>query len=538
VDSLSRSPRDPRRLHRFRARLCLQQTLDRYRQPLPSLHTDLPTQGFNSGFNSGFDAGFNQATTPVTRQGQQQGQQLAKQLAKQQRDRLVQLQQQIDKLDRGVFRFAVFGAVSRGKSALINALVGRDLLATGPTNGVTQWPQTLIWDEPFEPPFKPPFEPIRESTDTPAQPFPVELRVELIDTPGIDEISGEARADSAFAIAQQVDAILFVVSGDVTQTEYQALCRLWQAQKPLLVVFNKIDLYPDLDREAIVQRLQALGDRHQLPLRPEEVILTAAQPAPVLLSRPGFESGFTPNFEQPSGQPTEPRQETWITPPPQIEPLRTALRRLVQTEGETLLALNALTQARQLEVELAATAIRQREQAAEALIWNFVRTKAAIVGLNPLLVLDVLGGTVTDLLCIRQLAKLYGLPMTSHQAGKLLKTILWSNGGLLLGELLGGMAIGAGKSLGPPGFVGSAIAQAGIAGTGLYFVAQAAQRYLQQGCTWGPLGADTVMQRIFTEIDRDSLCDRLKREFTADRIDINHRINKTLNKNNEKLTAQ
>jgi GTPase SAR1 family protein len=481
--------RKQRRLARFRARLSLQQALDRFDRPQP----------------------------------QRRPSDHSETLAKRQRDGIMAIQTQIDKLDRGMFRLAVFGSVSRGKSALINALMGRELLQTGPTNGVTKWPQSLLWED---------WESLIDDlaiadsqaekvllaaihSDTgehseanapwdladdlvPEEP----LRLELIDTPGIDEIAGEARAAMAIEVAQQVDAILFVVSGDVTQTEYDALCELWQSGKPIVIVFNKIDLYPELDRQAIVDQLRALGDRQQLPLQANEIVLAAAQPSPILLHDP------SPDLDA-----NAPPTERWYTPPPQIDDLKQTIARILQRDGELLLAVNALIQAQQLETELAETAIALRDRDADDLIWNFVRTKAAVVACNPLLAIDVLGGTIADLLCIRQLAQLYGLPMTSHEAGRLLKTIIWSNGGLLLGEMLTGMSLGAGKAFGVPGFVGSAIAQAGIAGVGVYVVGRAAKEYLEQGCTWGPLGADTVLREILAQVDRDSLCDRIRREF-------------------------
>ena len=119
----------------------------------------------------------------------------------------------LNKLDYSVIRIAAFGLVSRGKSAVLNALLGQKILQTGPLHGVTQYPRSILW----------------HPSD--------KVQVELIDTPGLDEIQGEARAEIAREVVCQADLILFVVSGDITRTEYQALCELRQAQKPLILVF-------------------------------------------------------------------------------------------------------------------------------------------------------------------------------------------------------------------------------------------------------------------------------------------------------------
>jgi hypothetical protein len=409
------------------------------------------------------------------------------------RPELEVLKSSLDKLDQGVIRIATFGLVSRGKSAVVNALLGQKILQTGPINGVTQWPRSVRW--------------------TPSTGGKVQ--VELIDTPGLDEIEGEARAQMAREVAAQADLILFIVAGDITRTEYQALCELRQAQKPIILVFNKVDLYPDKDRETIYRQLQQLGTgspkdrRLQNMLSTDEIVMVAAEPAPLEV-----------RVEWPDGQVTY----EWETPPPQIDQLRQKILKVLNREGRSLLALNALFQARNAEARIAQKTLDFRRTEADDLIWRFTKYKALAVGLNPIGVVDVLGGTLADLALIRSLSRLYGLPMTSYEAGKLWKKIVVSSGGLLLGELGSSLLLGLGKSAsavastvdspsGLTAFAGSAIAQAGIAGYGAYTVGHAAQVYLEQGCTWGPLGPSTVIQDILTQVEPDTILYRLRQEL-------------------------
>jgi len=103
------------------------------------------------------------------------------------------------------------------------------------------------------------------------------------------------------------------VAGDITRTEYQALCELRQNQKPIILVFNKIDLYPDQDREAIYRQLQQLGTgspkdrRLQKTLTEDEIVMVAAEPAPLEV-----------RVEWPDGRVTY----EWETPPAQIDELK------------------------------------------------------------------------------------------------------------------------------------------------------------------------------------------------------------------------
>ena len=397
----------------------------------------------------------------------------------------------LDKLEERVIRIAAFGLVSRGKSSVVNALVGQKILKTGPINGVTQWPRAIHWDAPSG-----------------------KVQVEFIDTPGLDEISGESRATMARDVARQADLILFVVSGDITRTEYEALCELRQSHKPLLLVFNKIDLYPEKDRFEIYQQLQKLGvgNRHGgnlETLSTEEIVMVAAEPQAIPVRTEWGDGKIT---------------EEWESPPPQVDELREKILTILNREGRSLLALNALFQAREAEVSIAKKTLEIRAEEAESIIWTYAKYKALAVAVNPIGVLDVLGGLIADLTLIRSLARLYGLPITSFEAGKLWQTILISSGGLFLGELLTTLVLGLGKSAAaisgmfesPAAFTlygTTALAQGSMAGYGSYAIGKAAQVYLEQGCSWGSTGPSTVIAEILSQIDSETIIYRLKQEL-------------------------
>ena len=411
-----------------------------------------------------------------------------------------QLTTLVNKLDSSLLRVAVFGLVSRGKSAVINALMGEKVLETGPLNGVTQWPRSVYWTPEVAPSVK-----TKES-----------LKLELIDTPGLDEIEGQARGEVAREVAQQADLILFVVSGDVTQTEYLALQQLYTTRKPLLLVFNKVDLYPDADRDSVARNLQALwqqaeskSDLPQGARLVDDIVMVSAEPTPLQV-----------RVEWPDGR----MSEEWESPPAQIEPLRTKLFEIVREEGPTLVALNALRQAGVIEQKLAAETTALNQTNADELIWKYAKYKAIAVALNPVALLDMLGGIGSDIVMIRALSRLYGFPMTRFEASTLWQSIIRSSGTLLLSEFGTSLILGFGKSgaaiwsafesfSGLTAYAGAMTAQAGAAGYGTYAVGQAAKVYLQQGCTWGETGVNTVMQNILSQAKADSTLERLQAEI-------------------------
>ena len=405
---------------------------------------------------------------------------------------LQSLQNALERLERQAIRISTFGLVSCGKSSLINALLEKEVVATGPLHGVTQSLTILSWN------------PLSESG----------LNAELIDTPGLDEVTGEARAVMAREIAQKSDLILFVVAGDITRTEYQALCQLRSTQKPVILVFNKIDLYPDRDRQQIYQQLKKLniansGNSLEDIISPHEIVTVAAKPQPIQV-RTELADGTVTN--------------TWEYPEPQIEPLKNALAQILRSEGKSLLALNSLVQARDAELNIARKTIELRQPEAQEIIAKYARYKAIAVAVNPIIFADLLGGLVADLALIRALSKLYGLPITTFEAGNLLRRILASAGGLLLGEVGSSLFLSVGKSgaVLSSGFdstgaitayVGTASVQGAIAGYGTYMIGRVAQVYLEQGCTWGEMGASTLIKEILLKIEPNTIIYRLKQEL-------------------------
>lgn len=113
------------------------------------------------------------------------------------------VQAMLDKLEHGQIHIAVFGRVGVGKSALLNALLGEPRFATSPLHGETKDARMAHW-----------------RTESGGG------GVYLIDTPGINEVDGEARERLAHEVAGRADLVLFVVDGDITQPEIAALRRI------------------------------------------------------------------------------------------------------------------------------------------------------------------------------------------------------------------------------------------------------------------------------------------------------------------------
>ena len=156
-----------------------------------------------------------------------------------------QLEAMLGRLERGELHLAVFGRVSVGKSALANALLGESAFEVGVLHGTTRTASPRPWQ------------------------VVAGSGVHLIDTPGIDELDGEAREQLAHEVAGISDLVVFVVDGDMTTRERDALVVLAGTERPLLIALNKADRYDSAELERLLGRLQRLVQRgHTVLYRP------------------------------------------------------------------------------------------------------------------------------------------------------------------------------------------------------------------------------------------------------------------------------
>ncbi|KST66508.1 GTP-binding protein [Mastigocoleus testarum] len=408
----------------------------------------------------------------------------------------------LDKLESMVVQIAAFGMVGRGKSSLLNALVGEEVFETGPLHGVTQTAQRVNWSLTEET--------IGSNERALRATFPANdkygAQVELIDTPGLDEVDGETRTALAEKIAKQADLILFVVSGDITKLEYIALAQLREAGKPILLVLNKVDQYPKTDRLAIYQKIR--NERVRELLSPDDIVMASASPLIKTITR---DPDGTKGIRLTRGK-------------AKISELKLKILEILQREGKALVALNTMVYADNINEQLLERKLSIRDECAEELIWKATMTKAIAIALNPLTVIDILSGAVIDIFMILGLSKLYGIPMTETGAVKLLQKIALSMGGISASELLANLGLSSlktllgisapatgGISLGP--YVSVALTQAGVAGVSSYGLGQVTKAYLANGATWGPDGPKAVINKILGTLDEHSILNQIKEEL-------------------------
>ena len=378
----------------------------------------------------------------------------------------------LDKLEHGDLHIAVFGRVSVGKSALANALLGEDAFEVGVLHGTTQQGQLRRWRE----------------VDR--------AGVHLIDTPGINELDGEERERIAHEIAGRADLVLFVCDGDLTELELAALRSLAAGQRPLFLVLNKADRYTGAERELLLTRLV---ERAQGLVAPENVLAASARPAPQRLLRVGADGAEHETSEQPA---------------PDIAALSQRIVDVLGSEGRTLAALNAAMFAGRLADAVAQRIQSLRAELADRVIRGYCLAKGLAVALNPVPVADLLAAAALDVSMVVHLARVYRLPMTRAEAGRLIATISAALAALM-GAVWGTHALASALKgvTGGLSTVVTAGAQGALAWYATLLVGRAAQRWLAGGKSWGEHGPKRVVTEIVESLDRDSVLREAREEI-------------------------
>lgn len=387
-------------------------------------------------------------------------------------DEYKQLGVMLKKLEQGHLHIAVFGRVSVGKSSVLNALLGKQAFSVSILHGETKTEGIEEWQE----------------VDAGG--------VYLIDTPGINEIDGEARERLAHEVANRSDLLLFVVDSDLTDVELVALKTVAETQRPIVLVVNKADQYND---EEILTLRTIIRKRVKGIIASKNIVFTAASP-----------SKQTVIYVDEDGN----EQETIRQRPVDIINLKSRLWEIVEAEGKTLSALNASLFAGNLSEQLGEKILATRKELGEETIHMYCVGKGVAVALNPIPIADLLAAAAIDVSMVIHLSRIYGLPMSKSEAGDLIKTIAAQM--LVLYATFWAIHLASSAlKIGTAGFstVVTGLAQGAVAWYSTLVVGRVAEDYLAKGKSWGESGPKLIVQNILDSLDRDSVMSDAKEEI-------------------------
>jgi len=184
-----------------------------------------------------------------------------------------------------LFLLVVVGEFNAGKSAFVNALLGREVLQEGVTPTTTEV-EVLRYGESVS------RVAIEEHLYAVTAPVEMLRDIQIVDTPGTNAIMREHEVITS-RFVPRADLVLFVTSADrpFTETERAFLERIRDWGKKVVVAINKVDI---LEREEQVNEVRDFVERHAAALlgtTPEVFAVSSRAALRAKLGEPRFWDG-------------------------------------------------------------------------------------------------------------------------------------------------------------------------------------------------------------------------------------------------------
>ncbi|OWY63965.1 hypothetical protein B7486_49935 [cyanobacterium TDX16] len=194
------------------------------------------------------------------------------------------------------------------------------------------------------------------------------------------------------------DLILFVTSGDLTDSEYQTLQQLLAAHQRLVLVFNKQDQYLPDDRAAVLYSLQ---QKMQPMLVAEDVVAISSAPNPLKVRQ----------------HQTDGAVEEWLEQRlPEVSSLTQRLEYILQQEAQQLVWATTKRQAQELKAEGKFILDRIRRDRALPVVEQYQWIAAAAAFANPVPALDLLATAAINAQLVMELGAVYQQKFSFEQA--------------------------------------------------------------------------------------------------------------------------
>ncbi len=203
----------------------------------------------------------------------------------------------------------------------------------------------------------------------------------------------------------QADLTLFVVNGDLTQSELEAIKHLTAAQQPVVVALNQRDRYlPDQQ----ITLLQQIRQRLQPWIAAEDVVAISACPDPIKVRQHQADGSTSETLEQPS---------------PNLDPLTQRLHQMLNQTANQLVWGTVLRSAQQLQTQTREQLNQLRRARALPLVEQFQWIAATTTFVNPVPTMDVLATAAINGQMVMDLGAIYQQTVSLQQAQTVATTL-------------------------------------------------------------------------------------------------------------------
>lgn len=217
------------------------------------------------------------------------------------------------------------------------------------------------------------------------------------DTLTVDQPSAATQTSETTDVSQ-ADLVLFLTTGDLTDSEFQTIQNLVAQHYRILLVFNKQDQYLPDDRPVILQRLR---ERVEGVLPVEDVVAITAQPAPVKVRQVQADGSTQERFEQPQ---------------PEMAALQERLNPILTTQSQQLVLSTVFRQSQALLKAVQTELNQVRRDRALPVIEQYQWIAAAATFANPVSSLDLLATAAINAQLVMDLGAIYQQSFSLDQA--------------------------------------------------------------------------------------------------------------------------
>jgi uncharacterized protein (DUF697 family) len=227
-------------------------------------------------------------------------------------------------------------------------------------------------------------------------------KVQITDTRSILTTADDA---DTLAIGKSADLVIFVVMGDLLDSEFKILQQLNAAYRRSVIVLNKQDQY--LPKEQI-ELLAKIRDRVSGMIVADDVIAIASQPRPIKV-RQYQNDGST---------------KEWLEEPePQVDELTQRLQIILLNDAQKLIIASSLGDAEALKVKAKAQLNEKRRTRALPMIERSQWVVAGTAFATPFPAIDLLATAAINGQMVADLSNLYQQKFSLEQAKTITKTL-------------------------------------------------------------------------------------------------------------------
>jgi hypothetical protein len=230
--------------------------------------------------------------------------------------------------------------------------------------------------------------------------------IQIVDTDPLFSESSPFSLDNL----QIADVVIFMVNGDLTDTEWQALQYFQTHYQYPLLLFNKQDQYTPEDKALIVHQLR---QRVENFLSEAEVISVSLNPQPITVRRYDADGSMAEILEP---------------QPPEFNGLKDTLRTILDQDHQNLLLGRIWRQANQLQKQIKAQINQIRRDKAIPLIEKYQWISGTMAVANPVATLDLLATAAITGQMVLDLGTIYYQSFSLSQA----KTVATEMGKLMV----------------------------------------------------------------------------------------------------------